>query len=285
MPAPDAGILKIPAIADALKMIHVGGVQDIELRRIGNKRIFSRLLETFPIQRNSDYYPVLDQGAARVRFLGSTAQELLTLHYITTMLSGADQQKAPTNITPSPDLGISQQTFSAMGLRDYFLHGSSKGRFVPVELRPKAELLKQMCAGNTTGSANDRLELEFSLFNAMNLILTASEMEAVWKTLATGPCDAPASPQEREWFRLFKAVGTRDAGKMLEGAKSLLAGGKDLSPGLKNYLLGVGMLGAISQGKRDESSRLWSAYGAALFDGGNEPTLLFRMLAAESSRP
>ncbi len=54
---------------------------------------------------------------------------------------------------------------------------------------------------------------------------------------------------------------------------------------LKKYLLGVGMLGAISQGKREESSRLWSEYGGALFDGSNEPTLLFRMLAAESSRP
>jgi hypothetical protein len=64
-----------------------------------------------------------------------------------------------------------------------------------------------------------------------------------------------------------------------------LAGGKDLSSGLKKYLLGVGMLGAISQGKREEAARLWSEYGAALFDAGNEPTLLFRMLAAESFSP
>ena len=62
MPALDANVLKIPAIAEALKMIRVEGVEDIEIRRIGNKRIFSRLFETFPIQENSDYYPVLDQG-------------------------------------------------------------------------------------------------------------------------------------------------------------------------------------------------------------------------------
>jgi hypothetical protein len=285
MPAPDADVLKIPAIADALKKIHVEGIQDIEIRRIGNKRIFSRLLETFPIQGNSDYYPVLDQKTARVRFLRSMAQELLSLHYVTTVLSGAGQQKETTNIIPSPDFDISGQSFSAMGLRDYFLHGNARGRFVPADLQRKAEMLKQMCAGSAPGNANDRLDLEFNLSNAMSFFLTSSEMEAVWKTLATGPCDALASAQEREWFRLFKAVGTRDAGKMLEGAKSLLAGGKDLSPGLKKYLLGVGMLGAISQGKREESSRLWSEYGAALFDGGKAPTLLFRMLAAESSRP
>ena len=285
LPALDAGVLKIPAIAEALKVIHVEGAEDIEIRRIGNKRIFSRMLEAFPIQGNSDYYPVLDQGAARTRFLGSTAKELLNLHYTTTMLAGAGQQKKTTNITPSPVFEMTQQTFSAMGLRDYFLHGNARGRFVPVDLQRKAALLKQMCAGNTTGSANDRLALEFDVSNAMSLFLTSSEMEAVWKTLAAGPCDATASVQEREWFRLFKAVGARDAGKMLEGAKALLAGSRDLSPGLKKYLLGVGMLGAISQGKREDSSRLWSEYGVTLFDGSNEPTLLFRMLAAESSPP
>ena len=110
-------------------------------------------------------------------------------------------------------------------------------------------------------------------------------METVWNSLAAGPCNALASPQEREWFKLFKAVGTRDAAAMSEGAKTLLAGGNYLSSGLKKYLLGVGMLGALSQGRREDSSRLWSEYGVTLFDGSNEPTLLFRMLAAESSPP
>src|SRR6185369_4035637 len=112
LPAPDAGVLKIPAIADALKRIHVEGVEDIEIRRVGNKRSFSGLLETFPIRGNSDYFPVLDQGAARARFLGSTSQELLNLHYSMAMLGSADQRQEATNITPSPDLTISQQTFS-----------------------------------------------------------------------------------------------------------------------------------------------------------------------------
>jgi len=72
---------------------------------------------------------------------------------------------------------------------------------------------------------------------------------------------------------------------MLEGAKSFLPGGNDLPSDLKKYLLAVGMLGAISQGQTEEAARLWSEYGGGLLDGGNESALLFRMLAAESSRP
>lgn len=284
VPTPAAGVFEIPAIAEALKRIHIEGVQDIEVRRVGNKRIYSRLLETFPIQENSDYYPVLDQDAGRVRFLGSTANELMSLRFTMTMLSDARGQKETANITPSPDFEFSRKTLTAMGLRDYFLHGSFGGRYVPADLRQKAESLKRMCGG-AAGDANHRLNLEYSMADAMSFFLTSSDMEEVWKTLSRGPCDALASPEERAWFRLFKAIGTHDAGKMLEDAKSFLAGGNDLPPGLKKYLLAVGMLGAISQGQPEEAARLWSVYGGGLPGGSSESTLLFRMLAAESSRP
>ena len=284
LPAPDAGVLKIPAIAEALKRIHIEGVPDIDMRWLGNKRLFSGLLEAYSMKGNSDYYPVLDQNAGRVRFLGSSAPELLNLHFAISMLSGAGQRKETANITPAPDFAFSRQTFSAMGLRDYFLNGSTGGRPVPPDLQRKAELLKHMCAGKATGDGNDRLNLEYSMSCAMNDFLTPSDMEAVWKTLAAGPCDALASPQEREWFRLFKAISTRDAVKMLEGARSLLTGGNDLTLDLRRYLLAVGMLGAISQGKKEESGRLWSEYGTAISVGSDAPSLLFRMLVAESAR-
>ncbi len=132
LPAPDAGVLKIPAIADALKMIHVEGVQDIEIRRIGNKRIFSRLLETFPIQGNSDYYPVLDQDAARARFLGSTAQELLSLHYAMTMLVRRRSAEGNNEYHPFPGL----RNFTA----DLLGHG-------PARLLSPWQFRRALCAG------------------------------------------------------------------------------------------------------------------------------------------
>ena len=94
----------------------------------------------------------------------------MTLRFTMTMLSDAGQQKETANITPSPDFAFSRQTFSAMGLRDYFLHGSFGGRFVPADLQRKAGLLKQMCAGSAAGDANARLDLEYSMSERHELL-------------------------------------------------------------------------------------------------------------------
>jgi predicted membrane-bound spermidine synthase len=287
LPGLDVNLLKTPAIAAALKRIHVEGVQDIELRRIGNKRFYANLLETFPVRSNSDYYPVLDQGAVRSRFLGETAQVLETVPYANLptleMLSGSAPRKEATNVTYSSNSDLSREAFTAMGLRDYFLSGSFDARYnVPDDLKQRAILLKQVCAGNAGGTMNDRLELEFNVSDHMEAYLTPSEMDAFWQKLATGPCNGLGSPVERQWLSLFRAVGMRDANKMLTGARALLTKGDGMSLVVRKFLLASAMLGALSQGDRAESNRLWSGYGAAMF-GSDQSDLLFRLLAAEST--
>jgi spermidine synthase len=282
VPHPDATVLKIPAIADALQRIHVAGVQDLEFRKIGDKRFFARLLETLPIPANSDYYPVLDQGAARARFLGNTATELLTFRYALQMLDSSALPRGATNVTPSPDFALSQTAFAAMGLRDFFLRGAFNQGQVPDDLQQKALLLKDICAGKVAGNENNRLGTEYSLAFAMSPYLSPAEMDAFWGRLAGGPCDAPVSPRERACFNFFKAFGERDGAKMLEGARTLLASGDVFDPNVRRFFLVTGMLGALAQGERAESSRLWSQYGAAIF-AGIEPDLLLRLLLAESA--
>jgi spermidine synthase len=279
---PDPNVLKIPSIADALQRVHVGGVQDLELRKIGTKRYYARLLETFPIQANSDYYPVLDQDAARTRFLGSTAAELLSFRYALQMLGGAALQREATNITPSRDFALSQAAFTAMGLRDYMLLGGNIPGQVPDDLARKALLMKRLCAGDATGNENDRLLLEYSLAYVLSPYLTPAEMDAIWRRLHGESCIVPTSPLERECLDLFKAFGKRDGAKMLESARSLLARVDAFDPNARKFFLVTGMLGALAQGDRAESSRLWSQYGTTIL-GNKEPDLLLRLLLAESS--
>jgi len=287
LPGLDARVLKIPAIADALKRIHVEGVQDLEIRKIGNKRFYSNVLETFPIRANSDYFPVLDQGAVRSRFLGETAQALQTLPYANLptleMLSGSAPRKEATKVTYSSNSDLSREAFTAMGLLDYFLLGKFDSRYnVPDDLQKRAVLLKQECAGITGGDMNDHLALEFNVSDHMEAYLSPPEMDAFWQKLAAGPCDTLASPAERQWFSFFRAIGNRDANKMLAGARALLASGNGVSLVVRKFLLESAMLGALSQGDRAESNRLWTEYGAAMF-GSDEPDLLFRLLAAEKT--
>ena len=51
----------------------------METRRIGTKEFLAPMLAHIPIAANSDYYPVLDQNAARTRFLRTNAKNLIEL--------------------------------------------------------------------------------------------------------------------------------------------------------------------------------------------------------------
>jgi len=82
---------------------------------------------------------------------------------------------------------------------------------------------------------------------------------------------------------LFQATGNRDAKRMASDATELLAGGDQLTPSTRKYLLATAMLGSVAQGDTAAARSLWSRYQPALF-GGREPDLLFRVLAAEAAR-
>ena len=143
-------------------------------------------------------------------------------------------------------------------------------------------ILKQVCEGRNTISPAERLGIVFNLTVAMAPYLTPAEMNPLWRTLESGACATQISPQERQWYSLFKSVGNRDSARMLDGARTILAGGGDLSPIARKYLLTTGMVGALAQGNKAEAGQLWSRYRAAAL-GNEEPDLLFRLLAAESA--
>jgi hypothetical protein len=67
-------------------------------------------------------------------------------------------------------------------------------------------------------------------------------------------------------------------------SKDLLESSGRMTPATMKYLAASAMLGSILQGDYASSNRVWSRYQTAIF-GNNEPDLLFRLLAAESSSP
>ena len=122
----------------------------------------------------------------------------------------------------------------------------------------------------------------FNLSVAILPYLTTTELDQFWKSLESGQCLRAQTSLESQWYRMFKAIGRRDAAEMLEDARELLKNRHDLTPVVQKYLVAAGMLGALAQGNRPEAQRLWSQYKAALF-GNSEPDLLFRLLAAEAN--
>jgi hypothetical protein len=289
IPKLNATIFTIPWIASNLKEINIESIQDIDIRRIGNKKVLGKMLETFPIRANSDYYPILDQNASRARFLQSNAQDLLDYAHVPLPVLEMLIQGGPsgdiTEINPSSSYYPSLSAYAAMALRDYLVTGRFDQRYeiVPAELKEAAIRLRRLYYD--CRSASDKTERFFSLFNASIMItphLRPRELDAVWKKLESGPCASMLSAAERNWVRLFKAVGKRDANTMASVARTLLASELQMPPGAEKYLVAAGMLGSLMQGDKKSSLGLWSLYQQEIFNR-EDPDLLFRILMAHST--
>jgi spermidine synthase len=286
LPDPDPAILKIPAIDSALKKIRINGPQDLAVRKIGDKKFLDRMIENYPCRANSDYYPFIDQNAARTRFMGSSAAEMTIFPQVPLpaleMLSNSASVRKETDVTPSIYSHNSQSAYTAMVLRDYFLHGTFHDNYgiVPDPVKQDALRMKELFT-RCNGNRNDYVGSLFATSIRMIPYLSPSELDSVWNTLEAGPCSATLSKEIKELVSLFKATGRRDGREMADRAKALLAESGSMTPGAVKYLVETGMLGAISNGDRAAANQLWVTYKNAMF-GNSAPDLLFRLLMAES---
>jgi len=288
MPEFDPRVLQMPETASALRRIYIEGTQDIELRKIGGKNIFERLIQSYPIRANSDYYPVLDQNAARARFLGNSARELTGFTHFPLptldMLSGKRPPWQTTDVKPSPHFLESKAAHTAMALRDYFLRGSFLSRYKDLapEMMQQAATVRDLFWSCRDAQAQIRSAGSlFAVSVAMTPYLTPSELDAVWRTLERGPCAASLSPRIRQLTVLFKAIGRRDASAMSAAAAKLLEESGAMTPSTVKYLTAAAMLGSLAQSDPAASLDVWNREKALLF-GGRTPDLLFQLLVAQS---
>jgi len=291
LPELDPATLKMPGISAALKRIYVNNQQDLELRKMGSKSYLSELLGSSAAPANSDYYPYVDQSAARTRFLQSDAFEFHTLSNtllpLFEMLTGSEPKWSVTEVSFPTFLFKLQSAYIAMVIRDYTLTGSIDPRYgnVPPEIRQKAGRFRELFYGCRAGAdASSRHGSLFAGAVAMIPYLRPPELEAVWKKLEAGPCAQSLLPAERQWIALFKAVGTRDAAAISLGAGTILANGQPVQPDALRFVVAAGMAGSLMQDDREGSLALWTAYRNRMF-GNSPPDLMFRLLEAESRRP
>ena len=76
---PDWGVIRFPGIAADLSNVHPFTVDVFEGLRVGGREVFAPLLES-GVRAHSDFFPFLDEGAEKARFLAGTADGFLHLH-------------------------------------------------------------------------------------------------------------------------------------------------------------------------------------------------------------
>lgn len=289
VPGPDPHVFSIPELAADLARVSIKNINDIQIRRIGDKALLDRFFASFPIPSNSDYFPVLDRLSTRARFLGSTAMPLVeeltgTSVPALEMLDTRVGNITATTVTASPKFRRANNTAAALSLREYLVNGADgSGDYqIPESLRRDAELLR--LSARRCGLTRDWdtwFSSFFNVFSNMTPYLSAKELGSVWRHLGLDDCHARLSTEQKQWLLLFKAVNTRDAPAMAHTVSSLLGRARHLKQDHVNFLLAAGMLGNIAAGKTHDARFLWSTYSEQV-GTRPEPWLLFLLLLSHA---
>src|SRR5437763_11771127 len=265
--APDAEVLKNPLLEAALARIGVNGVQGLEVRRVGDRKSWQGLRSAVPMPVNSDYFPVLDQNAARTRFLGVSAMPLpvFTSAYfpVLEMLSGVRRSGEVTSVTSAPYFDGSRRAWEATWLRDVLVQRQEVTTKVVAwpELHEQVQRLSQWlrsCSGPAL-PVTDFIPVAQLLVSD----LKPRELDAVWRSLESA-CGGKPPPRPQEWLSFFRAARRRDGAGMATGARRLLELETTLTGPTQRYLVVAGMLGSLASGDRIAAQDLWTRYSSAV---------------------
>lgn len=262
-------------LAQELARIHVRSVADFELHRIGGKRALQPYFDEFPIAANSDFFPVLDLSAARTRFLGARAADIVELSMLripALELMGEEARRGAITEISRPWLKKSDLTLGALALRAFLLDGRrDQVARIPGTVRSDAQLARLLAIECASAPGDAALDALFNIADAMLPFLTREELGPVWNRIGSSPCAARIGDGLRAWAALFAAVGTRDPGEMARRAEGLLRHGDARANARRDYLLTVAIAGRLARNELDAAMGLWREFAQ---DGASAPSHL-----------
>src|SRR6266542_808918 len=292
--------LLAPELAAELARVDVRGVEDLRVRRIGSKRFLEQFFDSFPVPANSDYFPLVEQRAAKTRFLGVNAMDFLELSIeplpLADMLGGTPPSEDAPALSRCAAHARVLQVKIAESIREFLL----SGRFDPAydtivadtdeatsafhgqyrEAKESAARVEQLFFSEWPQGDPNRRVYFFNAAMRTFPYLNASEAAPIWRRLESGPGGRTLSPIERDYVTLFKAIGDRDAASMKAAATRLLETERDITPARNRYVLAAALLANVADGTPDEAARLWSQYRWLVSPSG-QPDVVFRALLSQ----
>ena len=286
VPKLTAAPFEAPLIAMQLERVGIRNLRDLSLRRIGGKKHLQYVVQSYGVPANSDYFPIVDLRASKLRFLGHDAFELsqLAAAPIPTMdmLEGnvfADVADSYSNFAVHSHRP--QRAIVARNVRELLMTGAlGTGKKMPPELALRTTHLRDGLI-NCVDPGKRKTSLDF-LLNIGSLLssqLSAEDSSQVWQTIESSKCFAGLSVAYREWIGLFKAVGMRNPAEMVESVEKLLGMNAAVNLSQKEYLLIAGMTAQLTSGNQIAAKALWQKYGKATIDAGKISAQV-RMLVA-----
>ncbi|MFM9967245.1 MAG: fused MFS/spermidine synthase [Burkholderiales bacterium] len=259
----------VQGVADELRRVQIYTLGDLQMRRIGGKKVLAPFFDTFAVPANSDYAPYLDLHASKYRYLQKYAGEITELGGadlpLVAMLEG---RSADWIVGPSLRGGDYFEKIDTLRDARYsrdFIFGrtSERPQEIPSSLQKDLEIAKLQ---PTDCRDPERIGVWFhsllQLARTMTPLLPVVDATAMWNKIASPPCQLRLTAGQAAWLELFRAVARRDSAQMALLAEKLLDPSLAHSNAQLRYLIITAMAGHLMEGSKQKAASIWNRFPA-----------------------
>ncbi len=264
---PLSDMSSVAGVAAELRRVQVQTLGDMQLRRLGGRKVLEPFFASFAVPVNSDYAPYLDLNAAKFRYLQKYAGEVTELGGtdlpVIAMLEGrAADWAAPPSYAGGDFFEKIETMRNARYAHDFILgRNGPRPQDIPSSLQKDLEIAK-LQAGDCRDA--ERIDLWFhsllQLARTMTPLLPAADATAMWERIAAPPCALRLSESQTAWLDLLRAVAKRDAARMAALSEKLLEPRFRHSNAQQRYLIITGMTGYLVADDKEKAAAIWRRF-------------------------
>jgi spermidine synthase len=262
-----AGNAKLPPVSDAftrfpdlrptLERLTMASVQEIEVRRLAGPSTVRALLSQVAPGVNSDYYPLVDLGAPKERYLRTQARALLDLPTAPVPIVEMLELRlplSPSGIVPADTSNQRRDAVVVAAASASWLVSGTAVEGSPPMPKDIGLLRAALWSCSTLQPRVKFRDLMYDVAVYVNPHLPHEASGKVWSALRAAPCANRMTPEDRAWLDLFEAVGARDAERMARTGSTLAQAPGELRANLRAYAVLAGATGMIAAGKPQQAA-------------------------------
>jgi spermidine synthase len=281
---PRDGVFQVKELAASLAHIGIRDLADLQVRYLGDKRLYGPYLRRHPVQMNSDYYPILEQNAPRARYLDQDAYDFAALRMLPVPLLPVLSDPAAITYRPGGrDIGFSYSesaplAWELLAAATLNLPLREEHALLEHKLQNLLRLSKSCEAGQWPESWVDDL---YAVAIAALPYLPERELARLWEAI-TPRCEPPWPAEAHKWLDLLFALSRRDVPAMTGAAEFLLGSGEERNIEQRRFLFSAALLGHVVGGDAPAAIELWDKHTSALFESTDDIPIGLKLLEAQA---
>ncbi len=276
---PQERTFSLPELREDLRRMGVLSSDDVRARRVAGKALLDPFFARSLAPVNSDYFPFIDNRAARARFMKQMAAEpvllLISELPIAAMLSDSPSSQAAWK-------GLSIQNPSARSLAQLVVRFVIEGQDDVVLAHMRDAVAVARMGAQDCGATAPKV-WQSAWVNVGRFVapyLEPDKAGAFWNRLLPPRCRERMATQAQQWYGLLSAVGARDAQAMIDQGGEMLRRSTPDSPARDTYYAaGATILGYLARQETQRARDVWSELRERI-PSGAEPSMELRWLEA-----